>query len=273
MLYVVAGKNDLTHKSSMFIYDPLTDAWTSGPDLPGEAVEDAAVTTLNGKFYVFGGGTGPFSGAVTNAAVFDPGTLSWTSLAPMSVPRAGATAEALGGLIYVAGGMDFNGASLDSVEVYNPATNTWSDAPSMSTRRDNLVSAVFDGKIFVFGGRIRETDGSSPDPGLRSVEAFDPDTGEWTPREPMPTGRRRMIIGTINGRAQIMGGERTSEKFPMNEEYDPFEDTWRTLSPIPTPRHGAAYGTINDVLYVTGGGPEPGFSLTDVTEAFAFQNP
>src|SRR5215210_6039098 len=73
-LYVVAGKSASGYRSKMDIYDPATDSWTTGPSLPGPAVENPATAKLNGKLYVFGGSTGPFSGAVTNAAVFDPVT-------------------------------------------------------------------------------------------------------------------------------------------------------------------------------------------------------
>ena len=62
----------------------------------------------------------------------------------MATARGGATAEAVGGKIYVAGGMDSAGASLASLAVFDPATNAWSAAAPMQTRRDNLGSAVLD---------------------------------------------------------------------------------------------------------------------------------
>jgi hypothetical protein len=90
----------------------------------------------------------------------------------------------------------------------------------------------------------------------------------------MPTGRRAMAVGTLNGRAQVMGGERTSTggTFPQNEEYDPNTNSWRTLAPMPTSRHGAVGGTIKEIVYVAGGGPNAG-SFSAVNEAFSFGNP
>ena len=90
----------------------------------------------------------------------------------------------------------------------------------------------------------------------------------------MPTGRRAMMVGTLNGRAQIMGGEASGVgdgTFPQNEEYDPVTDTWRSLRPMLTPRHGAVAGTIGGVIYVIAGGPSSGSSYSDLNEAFAFQ--
>jgi N-acetylneuraminic acid mutarotase len=102
---------------------------------------------------------------------------------------------------------------------------------------------------------------------------YDPATNTWVPRTPMPTGRRTMVVGTLNGRAQVMGGERTSDggTFPQNEEYDPVTDSWRGLTNMPTPRHGAVAGTVNGVTYVVSGGPIAGSSFSDVNEAFTFQ--
>jgi large repetitive protein len=272
-LYAVAGKTSAGPRSNMDIYTPANDRWTSGAPLPGPAVENPAVVAYNGKLYAFGGSTGPFSGAVKNAATYDPATNSWTPLAPMQTARGGATAQAIGGKIYVVGGMNANGASLASVEVYDVATNSWSSAPAMGTRRDNPGSAAIGDKLYVFGGRTRNADGTEVNGTLASVTMYNPATNAWTARAPMPTGRRAMAVGTLNGRAQVMGGERTSTggTFPQNEEYDPNTNSWRTLAPMPTSRHGAVGGTINEIVYVAGGGPNAG-SFSAVNEAFSFGN-
>jgi N-acetylneuraminic acid mutarotase/glucose/arabinose dehydrogenase len=271
-LYMVGGKTATDHVSSMFIYDPAADEWTRGPDLPGPAVENPALVALDGLLYAFGGSTEPFSGAVDNAAVFDPLTEVWTPLTPLPTARGGSAAEAVGGLIYVVGGLAANGASLDAVEVYDPTTDAWTSAAPMITRRDNPGAAVLDGRLYVFGGRIRDADGTEIAATLNTVEMYDPMQDGWTARAPMPTGRRTMVVGTLDGRAQVIGGERAPDgnTFPQNEEYDPVTNTWRTLAAMPTPRHGAAGGTIDGAVYVAGGGPAGGASFTTIVEAFGF---
>jgi N-acetylneuraminic acid mutarotase len=274
-IYVVAGKNGAGTFSTTRIYNPATGAWTTGPNLPGPAVENPAVTTANGLLYAFGGSTQPFSGAVTNAAVYDPSTNQWTPLAAMPVARGGATAQAIGNLIYVVGGMDTDGASLDTVSVFNINTGTWSSVASMSTRRDNPGSAVLNGDLYIFGGRTRNADGTIVANTLNTVEMFDPGTGTWTSRAPMPTGRRTMVVGVLNGRALVIGGERKVDgtAFSENEEYDPDTNTWRTLKPLPTARHGAVAGVVNGVVYVIGGATSAsaGTAVTN-NEAFSFQS-
>jgi N-acetylneuraminic acid mutarotase/glucose/arabinose dehydrogenase len=274
-LYAVGGKTSASHLRSLYVYDPATNAWSTGPALPTAypAVENPAVVAYNGKLYVFGGSTAAFSGAVASAAVYDPATRVWTMLAAMPTALGGAAAELIGSTIYVAGGMGADGASVSGFWKYNPATNSWSVGPAMSTRRDNPGSAVLGGKLYIFGGRTRNADGTTPVATLNSVEAFDPATNQWQARAPMPTGRRTMAVGSINGRAQLAGGERSttaSGTFAQNEEYDPVANAWRTLTSMTTPRHGTVAGTINSVTYVAGGGPTTGASYSAVTEAFSF---
>jgi hypothetical protein len=79
-----------------------------------------------------------------------------------------------------------------------------------------------------------------------------------------------MVVGVAGGKAQVMGGERTTSggTFPANEQYDPATNTWTQLTPMTTGRHGAAAGTIAGVVYVAGGGTTGGSSYSTVNEAF-----
>jgi large repetitive protein len=275
-LYMVGGKTATTHLNSLYIYDPgdpidiEDDVWTIGPNLPGSGVENPAVVALDGKVYAFGGSTAPFSGAVDNAAVFDPTTSSWSLLPDMPTARGGATAQVLDNKIYVLGGLDIDGDSLSTVEVYDPLTNQWSSEAPLQTRRDNLGSAVVDDVLHVFGGRTRNSDGSVVNNTLNTMEIYNPTLDSWSFGAPMPTGRRAMSVGTLNDRIQVIGGEAGPGgiAFDVQEEYNPATGTWRPLPEISTPRHGAAFGTIDDVIYVAGGGITAGSSFTNVTEAF-----
>jgi N-acetylneuraminic acid mutarotase len=143
----------------------------------------------------------------------------------------------------------------------------------MTTRRDNPGAATLDGRLYVFGGRTRNSGGATPDPTLKSVEMFDPALDEWVARAPMPTGRRTMVVGRLNGRAQLIGGEIRADggSFAQNEEYDAATNTWRVLRSIPTGRHGAIAGTVDGRIYVIGGGPTGGSAFTTLNESFSFR--
>lgn len=272
--FAVGGKNSAGYLNGVLIYDPATDSWAQGADFPGAGVENPAVVALNGKIYKFGGSTAPFSGAVKDSAVYTPATDSWTSLPDMPTARGGASAQSINGLIYVVGGMNEFGASLATVDVFNPSTNSWSSIVPMSTRRDNPATAAVDGKLYVIGGRTRNSDGSTINGTLNSVEMFDPGTGSWTAKASMPTGRRAAAVGSLNGRVQIMGGELDPNTptgvYAQNEEYDPATNTWRALTSMPVPKHGPASATIGSGVYVFGGGTTSGSSSTSTIEVFRF---
>lgn len=274
-LYVVGGKNATGHLKTLYIYDPFSNVWTQGPDLPAAypAVENPAVVSSNGKLYVFGGFTAPFSGAVSNAAVFNPASSSWTNLTPIPTARGGITARVIGNSIYIAGGMDGTGQSLNTLEIYDPATDQWASAAPMSTRRDNPGAAALNGKLYVFGGRTRNADGNTVNAALNSMEVYYPATNVWVAGVSMPTGRRAMAVGMLNERIQAMGGEGSSSGngvLQENEEYDPATDTWSTLTPMSLPRHGAAASTIGNTVYVVGGGVVSGDSFSDANTAYGF---
>ena len=273
-LYMVGGKLSSGPVNTVRYYDPETDTWTTVASKPGSAVENPAVVAYNGKIYAFGGSTGPFSGAVNDAHVYTPGTNSWTSIASMPTARGGMRAEVIGGLIYVAGGMDASGASLDILEIYDPVANSWTTGSSMTEARDNAGTGVIDGKLYAVGGRERLADGTTINGTKNTAEVYDPGTSTWSAIASMPTGRRTMVVGTINGKLQVIGGEKNDSDpdtiFRVNEEYDPASNSWTSLAAPPNPRHGAAFATINGVLYVSGGGLKGGSSFTDLTEQFSF---
>jgi hypothetical protein len=86
----------------------------------------------------------------------------------------------------------------------------------------------------------------------------------------MPTGRRAPVVGLLDGKAQVMGGENANMVFNANEEFDPVTETWRILSPMLTARHGAGGGTIGGTVYVAAGSTAPGIAATNANEAFSF---
>jgi N-acetylneuraminic acid mutarotase len=272
--WVVAGKTGGGPVNSLYFYDPAFGVWGQGPDRPGAAVENPAVVAHDGKLYVIGGSTSPFTGMVATAQTYDPSTGLWASLPPMPTPtpRGGATAQVIGGQIYVVGGLGADGGSVATVEVFDPVANVWSTAPSLQQARDNAGSAAIDGRLYVFGGRLRNANGTTPNGTLDSTEMYDPAFGTWSNRAPMPTGRRTFASVALNGRALALGGEATTTggAFPQNEEYDPVLDSWRTLAPLPTPRHGCAGAVIDGQVYIAGGGIVAGSSFSNILEIFSF---
>ena len=96
------------------IYDPVTDTWSRGPDLPVAAFAPA-VEVYNDRLYVFGGGaTSSAAGGNSDVVqVYDPNTMTWSSLPTLLSPRYWPAAVAFGDEVYVIGGFDSANNAID----------------------------------------------------------------------------------------------------------------------------------------------------------------
>jgi N-acetylneuraminic acid mutarotase len=269
-LYSIAGKLSSGPINDVYRYDPDLDAWVQLASKPGTAVENAAVAAEGGYIYVMGGSSGPFSGAVDEVWRYDIAANTWDSLSPMPEPMGGIRAEAIDGRIYIAGGMDTSGASVASLQIYDIASDSWIFGPNMAQERDNPGTVVVDGELYVLSGRHRLSDGTTLSEGVPSMEIYDPQADAWRDGGAMLRGRRTFAIGTIDGRLQLVGGEKDPESpgqlFYEVDVYDPATGIWSQLDDAPAPRHGPAFATIGNQLIVAGGGSASGSSFTNTTQ-------
>jgi len=248
------GKIELDKMLELFstvdVYNPATDTWTTAPDLPnGRRSPTAAV--VEGKIYIIGGLWGPEGTKLTTveeyAPVVQPVTAvdmeagTWTQKADMPTGRAIAGSAVVDGKIYVVGGAHIPWGFTAVVEEYNPETDTWTRRADMPTARQGVVAAAVDGIIYAIGG----WDGSRDAP---TVEAYDPATDTWTKKADMPTARNVSAIAVVDEIIYVIGGifgevedyqTQTEEDVAVLstvEAYDPATDTWTTKAEMPTAR-------------------------------------
>lgn len=180
----------------IYIYDPLTDTWYDGPDIPTARIRGSAGLVLhNDVFYVVAGITnGHTDGWVPWLDAFDPLTNSWTQLADAPRARDHFHAAVLDNKLYCAGGRrsgeggsTFNAVVLPT-DVYDFATGTWSTLPSpagdIPTGRAGCMTGVLGGELIVFGG-----ESGSQTAAHDEAEALDPATGTWRSLDALNRGR------------------------------------------------------------------------------------
>jgi N-acetylneuraminic acid mutarotase len=236
------------------VYDAATNTWQlTKPLLLG--VNHPMPAVANGKIYVIGGQTDTGSAYVNNVQEFDPATTNWTFKAAMPTARSAGSAAVIGDLIYVAGGRPPRGSDF---AVYNAASNTWQTLPNLPSQRNHLAACAMDGKIYVAGGRLQVGFTSEM---TNILEMFDPATGQWTIRAPMPTTRGGINGIAANGRFFVFGGEGPNGVFDEMEMYVPAQDRWYQLEPLPTAVHGVTGSAfVNGWLHLPGGGTATGGS-------------
>ena len=91
-IYVTGGDDEGGSESSVCVYDPQADAWTSLASM-SVARQYHASTVVGGKLYVFGGWGA--SGRLSTAEVYDPASDSWAQGSSLTSERGCVVAVAL----------------------------------------------------------------------------------------------------------------------------------------------------------------------------------
>lgn len=246
----LAGRDDANE-----IYDPATDEWSLGADLP-IGINHAWAVALDGRLFV-GGGT-------TNRVFrYEPAADAWTEVAASAFVHGGTPAAAvIDGRIYVAGG---TGGSMlgNELEVYDPEADEWSTLAPMECARNHTAGGVLDGKLYVAGGR----------PGNQScLEVYDPATDTWTRKAAMPTGRSGVAGAVVGDCFYVFGGEGNAADpngiFHQVEAYQPSTDLWFALPPMQTGRHGIYAAVLGNTIHLPGGATVAGLGVTGVNDAY-----
>lgn len=162
-IYVIGGE-PTTYPSPIAvnktqIYEPATDLWTSGADMPTARQQLGVVKGADGLIYAMGGYNGS---ALSVVEAYDPSTNTWTTKASMPTPKL-EFGVSLGpdNKIYVMGGGTnyFNniGPFFNTVEIYDPKTDTWtipgwSESAMPTARKEQGVTTSTNGRIYAIGG-------------------------------------------------------------------------------------------------------------------------
>lgn len=290
-IYVAGGllSPNTGYSAHFEAYEPAQDRWTRLATLP-QARHHIALAAEGGLIYGVGGFSGGFPNwqAQADVFVYDPATDRWRNGVPLTTPRAEGVVAAAQGKVYVIGGRvrgtasasHFNDhADTTLAEAFDPRTGRWSRIADAPTARNSAASVVIDGKIYVVGGRqaLRQPDGTLRQVNVAALEVFDPATGRWTTRAPLPQAQGGLAAAAHGGKLYVFGGEQwvpQQEVFADSWVYDPAADRWSSLPPLPTPRHGLGAATVGDRVHVFGGGLRVGGNAaTDVHEVLLVGNP
>lgn len=267
-LYVIGGLTGLSSGASaeVSVYDPAADAWAQAPLLPA-ARHHAAAAGLDGTVYVSGGG--PSAQDWTPQATLwalRPGANVWDELAPMPEARLGHRMLAVGGRLYVVGGVGATGRVL----IYDLGADAWSLGADMPVPRDHLAAVVVDDEIWASGGR-------SGGQIQTRVDIYSPDTDAWRDGPPLPEPTSGAAEGMVDGVILISGGEDPSGSNVIDRHWR--LDTrlgaaaaWEPLAPPPLAVHGAHGASVDGRFFIAGGALRPGaysrLSWTDATQAY-----
>jgi ABC-type dipeptide/oligopeptide/nickel transport system permease component len=218
--------------------------WLPVADPPGVGGDNFQAAAADADDVLVAGGNG-LGGPVADAALYSARAGAWIPLAPMSTPRSGGRAAALGnGAVLVAGGYGFGGpdaAPLDSAEVFTGQTG-WHSAASYPG-----LAGVYQLLSLGPGRALALIAGASP-----GLAVFDLTANRWTaaatPPQPLP-GPGVLLP---DGRVLFAGGN--SQPSANADLYDPVRDSWSSLQPLAESRARPAVAVLpNGGVLVAGG--------------------
>ncbi|XP_010351212.1 kelch-like protein 4 isoform X1 [Rhinopithecus roxellana] len=128
-LYAIGGRDGSSCLKSMEYFDPHTNKWSLCAPM-SKRRGGVGVATYNGFLYVVGGHDAPASNHCSRLSDcverYDPKSDSWSTVAPLSVPRDAVAVCPLGDKLYVVGGYDGH-TYLNTVESYDAQRNEWKE--------------------------------------------------------------------------------------------------------------------------------------------------
>jgi serine/threonine-protein kinase PknK len=231
-------------------YDPAVDEWKGGDDLPA-GVQHAMAVTWQGNPVVLGGWKTDGGKSVATDEVWRVVNTRWVELPHLLQPRAEAAAAVVGDRLIVTGGVDANGALLNTTEVFDGTS--WSPGAPIPTPR-KMLAAASDGKLVYAVG------GASGDSDLTVVDAYDPAAKTWTSLPALPQARSDLGVAIADGRLVAVGGVSGGQVLNRVSAFDLMTQTWAGLPDMATARHGMAVATVEKSVYAIGGSTAVGDS-------------
>lgn len=214
-LYLLGG---LGAPGIVQIYDPATESWRLGPEMPF-AAGASATAVIDSQIYVAGGIVGDTTTKL--AARFNPAKSTWTPIAPMPLARNHAASGTDGKRLFVFGGRGPGSGAANTVangfaevQIYDPASNGWvvsgggAGAPApMPLGRGGAGKAVYvGGEFWVFGGETRDGPGATKNQVYSRVDVYNPVSNQWRAGPPLPTARHGIFPVAVGNRIYLLGG-------------------------------------------------------------------
>ncbi|MEM7306061.1 MAG: kelch repeat-containing protein [Planctomycetota bacterium] len=202
---------------STAIYDPVLDAWSSGPELPAGRIGHAASLLDSGEVFVTGG--------IEVSSLFGFPTQDWTETcllldpalgtalptASMPGPRAYHAQVVLStdGRVLVTGGartgVFLEQVTLDEVVRYNPTLDVWAELPTrLNQPRAYHALLETPTQLAVIGGIAVIDSMALTETPEASVELAPPDASTWAAPLAMQLPRARVRASLVDGGERIL---------------------------------------------------------------------
>ena len=187
----------------------------------------------------------------------------WAARTPLPEARSRHAAVLVGDQVYVLGGEDADGRTLDSVTAYDLRFNRWRDLPPMPEPLANHGAAALDGRIYVVGGSANSASNDG-EISLRDklyvldLPEGDDQPGGWQEVGGLPYPVAGALLAENDGALYLAGGwdgERMRDEVwrwtPGADVADP--GAWEQVAELETAAAFSGGVVVDGELFVIGG--------------------
>jgi N-acetylneuraminic acid mutarotase len=159
---------------------------------------------------------------------------------PVPIEETGAAAA--NGNLYVMGGFNAVGVSLNSTYIFDGSS--WRPGPQLPLGLDHPSATTLDGQVYIAGGHSNGRD---------SARLFRLDADQWTELAPMHYARGGHSLIAARGKLYAVGGNTARANVGPVESYDPATNTWTVATSLPDPRNHLMGFVVGGKICVAGG--------------------
>lgn len=202
--------------NSSAIYNPATNAWSAGPNLPEKRIGHNATRLGDGRVLVSGGievaslfGI-PLPAFSNDCRRYNPATNAFLATAAFNGPRAfhGQVTLSNGNALIV-GGVDgdlilLSFTTLASARIYNTATNSWSNVASLATPRVYPTVVDSGGEVMVFGGLATFDITTSSGTPAQTIESASESVTAWSSPTSLLLARPLVAATIVDGGQRVL---------------------------------------------------------------------
>uniref|UniRef100_A0A4W3I6B4 Kelch like family member 23 n=1 Tax=Callorhinchus milii TaxID=7868 RepID=A0A4W3I6B4_CALMI len=229
--------------SEVHVWNPLTNSWIQGSQMPDHTRESYSVSALGAHIYVTGGYRSDNLEALDTVWIYNAERDDWTEGSPMLNARYYHCSITMSGCVYAMGGYT-GGAPNQEAEFYDPLKKRWIPIANMLKGVGNATACVLRDVIYVIGGHYGYRGSSTYD----KIQSYTSDLNEWTIVTITPHPEYGLCSVGLYDKLYLVGGQTT-----ITECYDPEKNQWRQIAQMNERRMESGALVMNGCIYVTGG--------------------
>lgn len=211
----------------------------------------------------------------------------WVTLAPFPEALEEVGGAAVGGKLYIFGGLLPGWKPAGVVYQYDPAANAWTKRKPMARPLHHPAISALNGKVYLCGGFVLPESGPPGWVPVGDAWEYDPGSDAWRALAAVPTKRGAAAAADAGGKLYVIGGAaqlpgyndlairpiQPHRSLDTVEEYDPAANAWRSRASVPTARNHLSAGSVGGKIYAIGGRLAAAFSIvmpgnTDVVQEY-----